>query len=258
MSDDIILVTGGFDPLHSGHISYINSAKELGRVVVGLNSDDWLKRKKGSHFMSFYERHSVISNLKNVTTVIGFNDIDGTACDAIEKTKQLFPKNKIIFANGGDRTSSNIPELIKYSNDSNVEFKFGIGGEDKKNSSSWILENWKSPKTQRPWGYYRVLHNVSGCKVKELTVDPGKSLSMQKHSGRSELWFVSEGACHIKQYPNNTSQAASILPIQRHQTISIPVGFWHQLHNPYETPCKIVEIQYGEFCEESDIIRMEN
>jgi cytidyltransferase-like protein len=257
MSDNIVLVTGGFDPIHSGHISYITAAREFGRVIIGLNSDDWLKRKKGSHFMPFSERHSVISNLKKVLTVIDFDDSDGTSCAAIEATKSMFPKSKIIFANGGDRTHSNIPELEKYKDDPRVEFKFGVGGEDKKNSSSWILENWKAPKTPRVWGYYRVLHDVYGCKVKELTVDPGQRLSMQKHSKRNEYWLVTEGACEI----NSILESGYVLPtvkLETHSAHAIPVGEWHQLYNPYETPCKIVEIQYGELCEESDIVRMEN
>jgi cytidyltransferase-like protein len=257
MSDNIVLVTGGFDPIHSGHISYITAAREFGRVIIGLNSDDWLKRKKGSHFMPFSERHSVISNLKKVLTVIDFDDSDGTSCAAIEAAKSMFPKSKIIFANGGDRTHSNIPELEKYKDDPRVEFKFGVGGEDKKNSSSWILENWKAPKTPRVWGYYRVLHDVYGCKVKELTVDPGRRLSMQKHSKRNEYWLVTEGACEI----NSILESGYLLPtlkLKTHSAHAIPVGEWHQLYNPYETPCKIVEIQYGELCEESDIVRMEN
>lgn len=257
MSDNIVLITGGFDPIHSGHISYITSAREFGRVVIGLNSDDWLSAKKGSHFMSFAERYSVISNLKNVLTVIDFDDSDGTSCAAIKSVKDMFPNSKIIFANGGDRTSTNIPELERYRDDARIEFKFGVGGEDKKNSSSWILENWKAPKTPRNWGYYRVLYDVPGCKVKELTIDPGKYLSMQKHFKRNEYWLITEGACEV----NSTLQSGYALPtvkLKKHSTHYTPAGEWHQLYNPYEMPCKIMEIQYGELCNEFDIIRMEN
>ena len=130
----------------------------------------------------------------------------------------------------------------------NVEFLFGVGGENKMNSSSWILQEWKAPKTKRQWGYYRVLHEVPGMKVKELTVEPGKSLSMQKHFKRSELWCVSEGKCVI-----NFSDGEQTLEL--HQFQYIPVKSWHQLMNPFDVPCKIVEIQYGELCDESDIIR---
>jgi D-beta-D-heptose 7-phosphate kinase/D-beta-D-heptose 1-phosphate adenosyltransferase len=136
----IVLVTGGFDPLHSGHIHYFTDAKKLGDIlVVGVNSDNWLRRKKGKAFMPNWERSLIIQNLKMVDMVITFNDDDDTANNAIWKVKQIFPqKKKIIFANGGDRNAHNIPEVGW----PDVEFVFGVGGIDKINSSSKILENW--------------------------------------------------------------------------------------------------------------------
>lgn len=250
----IVIVTGGFDPVHSGHISYIKSAKQLGDyLVIGLNSDDWLARKKGRSFMSWEERATILSELKDVGRVINFDDSDGTAKDAIRKTRQLFPQLPIVFANGGDRTQNNIPEMDI--DDSNIEFVFGVGGTNKMNSSSWILEEWKAPKTERAWGYYRVLHEVPGMKVKELTVNPGKSLSMQRHKHRSEYWIVSEGTAVV----NSELESGYIIPPQTlkvHEEIKIPVGSWHQLVNmSSDTPCRIVEIQYGDECVEDDIER---
>jgi mannose-1-phosphate guanylyltransferase/mannose-1-phosphate guanylyltransferase/mannose-6-phosphate isomerase len=164
----------------------------------------------------------------------------------------MYPDATIIFANGGDRTKDNIPEMDIV--DNNLEFVFGVGGEDKKNSSSWILQEWKAPKTERPWGYYRVLHEVDGCKVKELTVNPGKSLSMQKHFKRHELWHVTEGKCIVNQQMQGGYQLPP-LELTKHNQLSIPQGDWHQLTNPFSEPCKIVEIQYGEACTEEDIER---
>lgn len=246
MNDKIILVTGGFDPIHSGHIEYIKKARELGRVVVGVNSDAWLTRKKGQPFMPFDERLNIIGNLKDVMMAIGFDDSDGSAKDAITQVRKLFPNNTIVFANGGDRTKENIPEMD--TEVTNVEFLFGVGGENKMNSSSWILQEWKAPKTERQWGYYRVLHEVPGMKVKELTVEPGKSLSMQKHFKRSEMWCVSEGKCVINLADGKEQK-------QLHEFQHIPVEGWHQLTNPFDEPCRIVEIQYGELCDENDIVR---
>jgi len=244
----IVLITGGFDPVHSGHISYIQSAKKLGdQLVVGVNSDAWLTRKKGRPFMPLQERLSVLQNIKGVDWTVQFNDDDGTAKDAIRKVRLNYPSNKIIFANGGDRTNDNIPEMDI--DDNNIEFVFGVGGEDKKNSSSWILEEWKSPKTIRPWGYYRVLHTVGqNVKVKELTVDPGKTLSMQRHKYRSELWFVAEGTAG-----NNWEFGGG--SIKPYKTEIINPNEWHQLHNPTDQPLKVIEIQYGQRCEEEDIER---
>jgi cytidyltransferase-like protein len=139
----IVLVTGGFDPIHSGHVAYFNAAKELGDfLVVGINSDEWLIRKKGKPFLSWEERECIISSLRMVDLTIHFNDDDGSAKDAILKTRKLFTNKLIIFANGGDRTKDNIPEMSIQ--DKNLEFKFGIGGDYKKNSSSWILEKWSA------------------------------------------------------------------------------------------------------------------
>jgi len=244
----IVLITGGFDPLHSGHIAYVNAAKVLGDVlVVGLNSDEWLARKKGQPFMPFNERYSVASNLQQVDLVIDFDDSDGSAQQAIHKVRQQFPNDTIVFANGGDRTKSNIPEMDVA--DHNIEFVFGVGGDYKANSSSWILQEWKAPKTERVWGYYRVLHEVSGCKVKELTVDPGQQLSMQRHSKRNEHWLVTEGECQV-----HSLGKATVL-LGKHDALDIPVGEWHQLLNHTDRPCRIVEIQYGEQCIEQDIER---
>jgi len=244
----IVLVTGGFDPLHSGHIEYFKAAAKLGdTLLVGVNSDEWLQRKKGAAFMPWAERAEIIRNLKMVSGVISFNDDDNTAIDAILKVREVYFGDTIIFANGGDRTKDNIPEMGIA--DPDLFFAFGVGGEDKRNSSSWILNEWKSPKTVRPWGYYRVLHTVGrNVKVKELTVDPGKSLSMQRHKYRTELWFVAEGEADTNWNPGHTK-------IKEFKTEVIRAGEWHQLHNTTDDPLKIIEIQYGEVCDEEDIER---
>lgn len=253
----IVLVTGGFDPIHSGHIAYIEEARKLGDIlVVGANSDDWLKRKKGREFMPWEERSSVLSSMKDVDRVINFNDDDGSAKDAIRKVRQIYPTDQIIFANGGDRTTANIPEMDMLGEMMNLEFVFGVGGEHKMNSSSWILQEWKAPKTERPWGYYRVLHeNGKEVKLKELTVDPGKKLSMQRHRDRAEHWFVSEGSATV--YTVNRSSDTELQGIyNKFEHIHIKRGEWHQLCNEGFVPLKVVEIQYGENCVEEDIERL--
>ena len=247
----IVLVTGGFDPLHSGHIEYFKAAKQLGNLlIVGINSDDWLARKKGRAFMPAVERKAIIENLYQVHKVIEFDDTDNSAIDAIRKVKAMFPRDHIIFANGGDRTKDNIPEMVF----EDVEFMFGVGGINKANSSSWILEEWKAPRTERLWGYYRVLHEVPGIKVKELTVEPKQQLSMQRHNLRAEYWIVSEGTAIV----NRIMDSGYVLPpviLQTHDEYCVPVAEWHQLTNPYDVPVKVIEIQYGENCIEEDIER---
>ena len=250
----IVLVTGGFDPLHSGHIAYFKAARALGdMLIVGLNSDDWLQRKKGRAFMPWNERLCIVNNLSMVDEVYTFDDEDGSAKAFIKQVRAHYPDATLVFANGGDRTKDNIPEMDVI--DSNLEFVFGVGGEDKKNSSRWILEEWKAPKTERQWGYYRVLHeNGREVKLKELTVDPGKRLSMQRHKDRAEHWFVSEGTATV--YTVNRSTDTELLgEYKKFDHIHIRKTDWHQLCNETEHPLKIIEIQYGERCEEEDIER---
>jgi cytidyltransferase-like protein len=250
----IVLITGGFDPLHSGHIAYFKAAKTLGdMLIVGLNSDDWLVRKKGAAFMPWNERLCIINNLSMVDEVYTFNDEDGSAKHFIQQVRAHYPDAEIIFANGGDRTKDNIPEMDVV--DSNLSFVFGVGGEDKKNSSSWILQEWKAPKTERPWGYYRVLHEDGPhVKLKELTVDPGKKLSMQRHQFRNEHWFVTEGTAVVNTLDEDGNVKMRNFVMQNMQ-IYISRNEWHQLVNEKDTPLKVIEIQFGEKCVEEDIER---
>jgi cytidyltransferase-like protein len=249
----IVIVTGGFDPIHSGHLAYFKAAKTLGdMLVVGLNSDAWLTRKKGRPFMPMNERFALVSALSMVDEVVIYNDNDNSSCDAIRKVKELYPGHEIIFANGGDRTKDNIPEMIF----DDVEFVFGVGGEDKKNSSSWILEDWKKPKTDRAWGYYRVLHEVGNhVKLKELTVNSKTCLSMQRHEKRAEFWFVAEGEATVYTVDPHSTDHDLLASPAKHQHTWIKLGEWHQLCNETDQPLKLIEIQYGEDCVEEDIER---
>lgn len=258
MHDDsrkIVVVSGGFDPIHSGHIAYFKAAKELGdELIVALNSDDWLKSKKGSCFMPFDERKLVIENLVMVDSVISFEDDDkGTAMNALLKVKKMYPASKIIFANGGDRGQGNIPEMEV----DGIGFAFSVGGNDKKNSSSWILKRWKNYTEDRVWGSFTNILEGQHVKVKELIVSPGQGTSFQKHFKRDELWLVSKGACivnHSKFDPNQRQTTQ----LETFGQYFAPVGQWHQITNPYNNPCHIIEIQYGEVCDESDIERAEH
>ena len=249
-----VLVTGGFDPLHSGHLAYFKAAKKLGdKLVVGLNSDKWLTEKKGQPFMPFAERLAIISELECVDNVLSFDDSDGTACGAIFKLMAT-TTGEYVFANGGDRTDFTTPESKIYGDHPNIEFAFGVGGEDKKNSSSWILEEWKSPKTIRNWGWYRVLDDKVGYKVKELVIEPGKSLSMQRHRHRSENWYVLKGTCVIQTNYNNRDEEVTV---DTNRSYTINQNVWHKGINNTQEHCHILEVQFGEHCIEQDIERKE-
>ena len=250
-------MTGGFDPIHSGHIEYFNSAKSFGdELIVGLNSDEWLTRKKGKAFMPFKERKSIIESLKMVDKVVDFDDSDDTANLAIYNIGSTLGKgDKLVFANGGDRTNQSTPEYKLYNNYPWIEFEFGVGGENKMNSSSWILDEWKTQRTHRTWGYWRVLDDKQprvGQKVKELVINPGKSLSNQKHIFRSEFWYILEGDIMIELEFADHKES---LYLTTHDTFTIPQEIWHKTSNIGKKPAHILEVQYGDKCEEEDIQR---
>jgi len=252
---NVVLVTGGFDPLHSGHIEYFKAAKQLGtKLIVGVNSDEWLTRKKGRPFMPFKERCAIIKELSVVDKVIGFDDSDDSACQAIFHTMST-NTGKIIFANGGDRTNTTTPEYTTYGDHPQVEFAFGVGGKNKANSSSWILDEWKTQKTERDWGYWRVLDDKpeKGYKVKELVIYPGKALSDQKHFKRSEQWIVLEGEVDmVSEWQSNVNR---VLITPNRSPYEIGIEVWHKPSNPGKENAHILEIQWGSECIEEDIER---
>jgi D-beta-D-heptose 7-phosphate kinase/D-beta-D-heptose 1-phosphate adenosyltransferase len=128
MSIKIIALSGGMDPIHIGHIRMINAAARYGKVIVFLNSDAWLIRKKGSTFMPFDERKEILMNIKNVHNVFAVDDSDGTVCSAIKKYKPEY------FGNGGDRTKENTPEQ-DVCEELGVELVWGLGGPKIQSSS---------------------------------------------------------------------------------------------------------------------------
>ena len=250
----IIIVSGGFDPIHSGHIAYFKSARSLGdKLVVALNSDQWLINKKGKFFMPFNERKAIIENFADVDIVINFEDDDlGSATNALIKVKEMFPEEDIAFANGGDRNKGNIPEMSV----EGVEFIFSVGGDDKKNSSSWILKKWQYYHEDRIWGSFYNLFEGEGVKVKELIVEPGKGMSFQKHFKRHEIWLVSQGSC-IVNYSKDSPENREHVTLNKFDKYIVPLGEWHQITNPFEETCRIIEVQYGEEVVEDDIERID-
>ena len=136
---NIIIVSGGFDPVHKGHIRMFREAANFGaNVIVGLNSDEWLTRKKGKSFMKWDERAEILESCKFINQVIPFDDSDDTASNAIERVHLMYSSEyNIYFANGGDRKLGNVPEL-DICKKLKVVMLWGIGG-DKIQSSSWLI-----------------------------------------------------------------------------------------------------------------------
>jgi len=249
----ISVVSGGFDPIHSGHIAYLDAASALGdKLIVLLNSDEWLRNKKQREFLPFIERKLILEALRVVDLVYSFEDDEmGSCINGLKKIQQDFPSDEIIFCNGGDRNDANIPEMDL----SNINFAFSVGGDQKLNSSSWILKEWQYPSENRVWGSFFDLFYDEGIKVKELIVNPKSGMSFQRHSKRSEIWLVSQGKCVVNFSDLNPEDRKSIY-LEKFDNFFVKVGNWHQITNPYDIVCKIIEIQFGEETEESDIERL--
>jgi len=143
-----VMVSGGFDPVHAGHIRLIRAAAEHGDVIVIANSDEWLFRKKGFVFMDFDARAEILNAIKGVIMVDSVDDGDGTVCEAIYRHKPTY------FANGGDRGRSNTPEQ-SVCEDLGVELLWGIGGDKKLASSSDLVENVRDFDAKIPRRYQR-------------------------------------------------------------------------------------------------------
>ena len=132
---DTVVVSGGFDPVHIGHIRLILAAGEYGDVIVVANSDSWLFRKKGFVFMSWDQRKDILEALKGVVRVEWVDDRDETECEALSRLKPTY------FANGGDRTNDNVPE-VDVCKELDVAMLWGVGG-GKIQSSSDLTANWE-------------------------------------------------------------------------------------------------------------------
>lgn len=249
----ISVVSGGFDPIHSGHIAYLRSAKDISDyLIVALNSDEWLVNKKKKVFMTLEERKNILSNIECVDEVITFNDDDAGSCiNALEKIKAKYPDETIIFCNGGDRTIDSIPEMkVK-----DIEFKFGVGGDDKKNSSSSLLKNWQYGGENRVWGSFYNFYDSKDVKVKELVVKPKKGMSYQKHNHRNEIWLVIKGSCEVI-YADENPELKETMVLNKFDKFLVKKGQWHQITNPFDIDCHLIELQYGNSVVEEDIERL--
>ena len=138
MSDNTILVSGGFDPIHAGHVRMILDCKRYGNVIVALNSDEWLKRKKGYSFMTWEERAEIIRAIRGVVAVEPVDDADGSVCEAIQRLRPTY------FANGGDRKIENTPE-VDLCAELGIRLVWNAGG-DKIQSSSSLVNKSKEAK----------------------------------------------------------------------------------------------------------------
>ena len=128
---ETVAVSGGMDPIHFGHVRMIQEAAQFGEVIVILNSDEWLMRKKGFVFMSWEERAEILESIKGVRKVVRVDDSDGSVCEALRREKPTY------FANGGDRTDKNTPEM-EVCVDLGISMLWGVGGGKIQSSSELV------------------------------------------------------------------------------------------------------------------------
>jgi D-beta-D-heptose 7-phosphate kinase/D-beta-D-heptose 1-phosphate adenosyltransferase len=236
----IVAVSGGFDPVHVGHIRMFNEAKKLGDyLVVIMNNDNWLKMKKGFVFMPENERREVLESLSSVDEVIVTKhqprDPDISVC------RELLEIRPHVFANGGDRKADNIPELI-LCKELGIETAFNVGFGGKIQSSSALAGQLVE---RRPWGFFHQISHEGYFWLKKLVINPGSRLSLQSHQLRDEVWVVVEGSADVV-----VGDEEKLL--KQGEMIYIPRGHKHRLGSL--EGAVVIEVAHG-LCREDDIVR---
>lgn len=249
---DFAIVSGGFDPVHVGHLRMFQDANKLAdKVIVLLNNDDWLIKKKGKPFMSQEQRKEILKEFISISEVIIQKSSEKSSNLAIKEFASKNPNKKICYCNGGDR--SNIKNILeaKICAELNIELEFEIGGKEKIESSSQLTKNYLGNVEKRPWGNYHIIAKNTGYQIKEIKVNQNSKLSLQKHKSRSEFWQIVKGKSKIiieeKEYF-----------LREKEHIYIPKNTIHRIENIGKEELIFIEIQLGENLKEEDIIRLED
>lgn len=232
----VVLLSGGFDPLHVGHIEMIQKAAQYGKVYVAVNSDAWLMRKKGFVFMNLDERCTMVNAIKGVEFVFAFEDYDDTACEAIRKIQPNY------FGNGGDRTQSNTPEH-ELCTEMHIPVLYGLG--EKIQSSSELVDGqW----VVRKWGSYKVLHRGPDY-VSKILAFGAEPMGWQRHHYRTEQWTCISGHVRVDTDPMYGG-SYFLMP---GESVTIKPDEWHRAKA--EPGTQVMEVWQGMILKEEDIER---
>ncbi|OGG63998.1 hypothetical protein A3C18_01605 [Candidatus Kaiserbacteria bacterium RIFCSPHIGHO2_02_FULL_54_11b] len=247
-----VAVSGGFDPLHIGHVRLFREARKLGdKLVVIMNNDNWLRSKKGFTFMSQKERAEIMRHLPFVDRVVFTDHKRGDTDKSVSRT--LARVRPDIFANGGDRVSKNVPE-VALCKKLGIKMVFNVGRGGKVQSSSWMISNARRPasKTVRPWGEYYGWDEGAGWNLKTIYIKPEKRLSLQYHHHREEWWLLVSGdaTATIKE-----GKEILTIPLRKGEVFRVRKGQVHRLSS--RKGGVVVEVAYGAF-DEDDIVRLED
>ncbi len=249
-----VAVSGGFDPLHIGHVRMLEEAKALGdKLVVIINNDNWLRDKKGYVFMPQKERAELIKSFPFVDKVVltdhKKDDVDRSVVRTLERIKPD------IFANGGDRKPDRdpIPE-VALCKKLGIKLVYTVGAGGKVQSSSWMIRDVSRNflRSVRPWGEFYGWDEGKKWKLKTIYVKAGKRLSLQYHNHRSELWTLVEGDATAMIEANGEYKR---IPLIVGQIFAVPARVVHRLES--KRGGVVVEVALGDF-DENDIVRIED
>ncbi len=247
-----VAVSGGFDPIHIGHVRMFREARELGdKLVVIMNNDNWLRMKKGFTFMPQKERAEIIRHLPFVDKVVFTDHTKGDTDNSVSRT--LAKVRPDIFANGGDRVSKNVPE-VALCKKLGIKMVFNVGQGGKVQSSSWMTNNARRPasKSIRPWGEYYGWDQGSAWNLKTIYVKPNKRLSLQYHHHREEWWLLVEGDATATVHEG---KEVLTIPLRKGEVFRVGKKQIHRLSS--KKGGVIVEVAYGAF-DENDIVRLQD
>jgi D-beta-D-heptose 7-phosphate kinase/D-beta-D-heptose 1-phosphate adenosyltransferase len=246
----LVAVSGGFDPIHVGHVRLMREARKLGdKLIVILNNDHWLRDKKGFAFMPEEEKVELLKSFPFVDSVVLTDHAPGDTDRSVARTLRKVRPH--IFANGGDRGKGNTPEM-DVCKDLGITMRFNVGKGGKVQSSSWMISAASRDirRSIRPWGEFYGWDSGKGWYLKTIYVNAGKRLSLQYHKHRSERWVLVDGeATAITMEKGKEKQT----PLKVGETFVVGKGVIHRLTS--KKGGTLVEVAVGKF-DEDDIVRV--